>query len=145
MICIVQVLSDLNVLLALASNWHVHHKHAIDWMSRREPGEVVVIRVVQLGMLRLLNSPAFSRETRTAAECWEVWEGIRKDERIKFVEAEPLGIDEQFKAFMSGHKVAPKLWTDAYLAAFAVTGGYRLATLDRGFARYPGLEVELIG
>jgi predicted nucleic acid-binding protein len=30
-------------------------------------------------------------------------------------------------------------WTDAYLAAFATAGGYRLVSFDAGFARYPGL------
>ncbi len=33
-----------------------------------------------------------------------------------------------------------KLWTDAYLAAFAVSGGLRMVSCDGVFHRFPGLE-----
>ena len=36
---------------------------------------------------------------------------------------------------------SPRLWTDAYLAAFALAGGHRLVTFDQDFLRFPGLEV----
>jgi predicted nucleic acid-binding protein len=38
-----------------------------------------------------------------------------------------------------------KLWTDAYLAAFARAGGIGLATFDRGFRRHDGLDLILLG
>jgi predicted nucleic acid-binding protein len=33
---------------------------------------------------------------------------------------------------------------DAYLAAFAFTGGYRLVSIDRAFKQFPGVDVRLI-
>ncbi len=38
----------------------------------------------------------------------------------------------------------PKLWNDAYLAAFARAAGYTLTTFDKGFSRYPGLVCEIL-
>jgi predicted nucleic acid-binding protein len=31
---------------------------------------------------------------------------------------------------------SPKLWMDAYLAAFAITGGLRLVTFDKDFRKF---------
>jgi predicted nucleic acid-binding protein len=39
---------------------------------------------------------------------------------------------------------APKLWSDAYLAAFAIAGGYQLVTFDRGFKQYANLTATLL-
>jgi predicted nucleic acid-binding protein len=33
---------------------------------------------------------------------------------------------------------------DAYLAAFALAGGYRLVTTDRGFRQFNGLDVVVL-
>jgi predicted nucleic acid-binding protein len=38
------------------------------------------------------------------------------------------------------HGIRGNLVPDAYLAALAVSHGCRLATSDRGFARFPGLD-----
>jgi predicted nucleic acid-binding protein len=34
---------------------------------------------------------------------------------------------------------------DAYLASFALAGGYRMVTTDAAFKQFAGLDVELIG
>jgi predicted nucleic acid-binding protein len=39
---------------------------------------------------------------------------------------------------------SPKLWMDAYLAAFAISGGYRLVTFDNAFTQFQGLDLELL-
>ncbi len=42
---------------------------------------------------------------------------------------------------------APRRWMDAYLAAFAMSGGWCLITLDRDFLafREQGLQLQLLG
>ena len=40
---------------------------------------------------------------------------------------------------------SPKLWMDAYLAAFALTGGYRMVTTDTAFRQFQGLDVLVLG
>jgi predicted nucleic acid-binding protein len=34
---------------------------------------------------------------------------------------------------------------DAYLAAFALTGGYRMVTTDAAFKQFRGLDLRLLG
>lgn len=34
---------------------------------------------------------------------------------------------------------------DAYLAAFAMAGGYRMVTTDRAFRQFQGLDLVLLG
>jgi predicted nucleic acid-binding protein len=52
-------LPDINVLLPLTYGAHVHHAAAVAWLDTvQEDGELVLCRVSQLGLLRLLNNPA---------------------------------------------------------------------------------------
>lgn len=67
-------LCDVNVLLAMCSDRHVHHGVASEWaggVTKRH--EIAVCRVTQLGLLRLLNNPAVMKEealtTRSAGGC----------------------------------------------------------------------------
>ncbi len=39
---------------------------------------------------------------------------------------------------------SPKLWMDAYMAAFARASGYRLVTTDAAFAQFDGLDLVLL-
>ena len=39
---------------------------------------------------------------------------------------------------------SPKLWMDAYLAAFARAGGYQFITTDRAFSQFTDLDLVLI-
>ena len=58
---------------------------------------------------------------------------------------EPAGLDARFRKWAGSRDAAPKLWMDAYLAAFAHSGGHRLVTIDRAFRQFVGLDLELLG
>lgn len=47
-------------------------------------------------------------------------------------------------AFTRGFPFSPKLWQDAYLAAFAVTADLGLITFDHGFSKFTGLRLEIL-
>ena len=51
------------------------------------------------------------------------------DERVSFV-SEPFVLEPAWQKLTTQDKPTPKVWADAYLAAFAHTGGMRLVTLD---------------
>ena len=40
---------------------------------------------------------------------------------------------------------SPKLWQDAYLAAFAVAAGLSLVTFDQGFRKFRRLQSIILG
>jgi predicted nucleic acid-binding protein len=40
---------------------------------------------------------------------------------------------------------SPKLWMDAYIAAFALAGRYRMVTTDAAFRQFRGLNLLVLG
>ena len=79
-----------------------------------------------------------------AGDCWQLWYRLRQDMRIRFDRSEPAGLDGEFERFTRNRSFSPKLWNDAYLAAYASAGGLRLVTFDRGFQDFRGLELETL-
>lgn len=57
---------------------------------------------------------------------------------------EPRGSVVFWRRFASRNTASPKLWMDAYLAAFAQAGGLRLVTLDRDFRAFEPSGLNLV-
>src|SRR5687768_7157841 len=124
-------LPDVNVWLALASRRHVHSLICAGWLDSVESGEVMFCRVTQMGLLRLLTSAAvMGSDVISFSEAWRVYRAILADRRIQFA-AEPFGLEPDWKQLSSFDRPMPKVWTDAYLAAFARSAGMQLVTLDK--------------
>ena len=51
---------------------------------------------------------------------------------------EPAGCESHLRSLLDAATPA-RMWTDAYLAAFAATAGLRLVTFDKDFARFGGI------
>ena len=128
---------DTNVWLALVWGRHSHSEAARDWFGRSEDEQFLFCRFTQLALLRLLtNKSVMGRDVKTMAAAWEIYDQCLTDERIAFL-AEPQGIDPKLRAFARSHEASPKLWADAYLAAFASAAGLRVVTFDRAFRSKP--------
>ena len=136
-----EALCDVNLLLALITDRHSHHSAALHWLEGRNAGEAKICRVVQLGVLRLLNNPAVMKEEALDTDaCWAIWSRLLSDDRFRFLATEPPGLDAVFAEFTCGEAYTPRLWTDAYLAAYALASNRLLVTFDKDFGRFPGLE-----
>jgi toxin-antitoxin system PIN domain toxin len=143
-------LCDSNVWLALALSEHVHHAATRDWFDGLDrPGAVVFCRATQQSFLRLLTNAAvlrpYGNPPLTNAQAWHAYQALRDDDRVAFRAEEPAGLEPPWKRFATRATPSPKLWMDAYLAAFAMTAGYRLVTTDGAFAQFRGLHVEVLG
>ena len=92
-----------------------------------------------LGFLRLVTHPKAIRDPKTSNEAWAIYREFRALPAIKFV-AEPESLEMHFQSFTIIGVLPHRLWTDAYLAAFAIAGDYRLVSFDADFARFPGLN-----
>jgi len=57
------------------------------------------------------------------------------DPRVSFA-AEPADIETHWRVYTQSRSYSPRVWNDAYLAAFALAGGLELVTFDRGFTQY---------
>lgn len=144
------ILCDTNVWLALALSAHVHHEVARRRLeSVDEPASIFFCRTTQQAFLRLLSSAAvlapYGSRPLTNAEAWAAYDALLGDDRIGFVLREPTGLEAVWRSLASRATASPKLWMDAYLAAFAIAGGYRLVTTDGGYRQFRGLECLILG
>jgi toxin-antitoxin system PIN domain toxin len=127
-------LCDINVWLALVFESHVHHSPAKSWFDGLTDETCYFSRLTQLGFLRLATNPrVFGPDAVTLDEAWRLYDASLSDPQIAYAE-EPTGLDMQWRGYTAGQSFTPSIWNDAYLAAFAVAGGYEIATFDRGFA-----------
>jgi toxin-antitoxin system PIN domain toxin len=142
------LLADSNIWLALALSTHEFHNMARDWFAKVKPAKPVLFcRVTQQSILRLLTTrevlAPYGLPALTNVAAWTTYEGFLADKRIAWAN-EPRGLESAWKK-LAGHPLAaPKLWTDAYLAAFAISGGYQLVTTDKSFKQFAGLNMVLL-
>jgi toxin-antitoxin system PIN domain toxin len=131
-------LLDVNLWLALVDKRHVHHPVAKAYWSQNGVTQFAFCRITMLGLLRLSTSPKAVVNPKTNAEAWAIYHDFRALPNIQFL-AEPAGLDAHFQALTTQAALPHRLWTDAYLAAFAIASGCRLVSFDADFARFPGL------
>lgn len=142
------VLADSNVWLALVFSRHSFHSPVSDWLEKRPQSDTVVFcRATQQSFLRLLTTEAvaaaYGIPPLTNKAAWSVFEGIRGNPRISWAD-EPPGLETHWKRFGVRGIASPKLWMDAYLAAFAIAGDYQLVTTDKAFKQFKGLDLILL-
>lgn len=135
-------LPDINVWLALVFEAHTHHEFARHWFENQD--ECCFCRMTQSGFLRLAtNHVAFGEEALTLSEAWSCYDALHEDYRIQFSH-EPLGLEHLWRIMTLGKNYSPKVWNDAYLAAFCVAGDYRMVTFDKGFKKYIDLDIYIL-
>lgn len=138
-------LCDVSFLLPLCYGRHVHHAAARQWVDGSfAAASLVICRVSQLGFLRLLTNPAvMTSDVCSTRQAWRLHDRLMSDVRFVFHD-EPAGLERHLRQMTHGFSFSPKLWQDAYLAAFARAAGLALATFDRGFQQFPRLKVVLL-
>lgn len=144
------VLCDSNVWLALALSRHAHHASVRKWFEATlDPASVLFCRVTQQTLLRLLTNASvlkpYGNPPLTNQQAWDVYEALLADDRIAFRADEPAGLEARWERFALRNTASPKLWMDAYLAAFALAGGYRMVTTDAAFKQFRGVDLEILG
>ena len=142
------LLADSNVWLALALSKHLFHPSARAWFAGQKPPETVLFcRSTQQSFLRLLTTSAvfapYGIPPLSNKAAWSAYEGFRADKRIAWAE-EPRGLEPHWKKLAAGAKPSPKLWMDAYLAAFALAGGYQIVTTDKAFKQFKRLDLIVL-
>jgi uncharacterized protein len=141
------ILADVNLWLATVVEAHPHHVDAKNWWSQRvlrTGARVAFCRITQLGFLRLLtNASVMGKQRCTVPRAWQVYGQLAAQRLVTFAR-EPKRLDEVLTDFTKLGGSSRNFWTDAYLAAFARTGALTLATFDKGFDRFPDLELHLI-
>ena len=138
-------LCDANIWLAMALSRHVHHRTARRWFqSIVEPGTILFCRATQQTLLRLLTNSSvlapYGNPPLTNVQAWKAYDAFAADDRVALRTDEPPQLESRWKQLAARDTASPKLWMDAYLAAFAITGGLRLVTTDIAFRQFARLD-----
>ena len=137
-------ISDVNYLLACCYERHVHHPSALAWLEQQDELSIVICRNTQMGLLRLLSNPAvMGTDVCTLPQAWDVYDYLMSDERFDFY-SEPVGVEQYLRKYTRAGRVFPKLWQDAYLAAFARAAKLHLVSFDGGFQQFEALRLTIL-
>jgi toxin-antitoxin system PIN domain toxin len=137
-------LPDINVWLALTAEDHPHWPLAEKYWNEHSAAQIAFNAVTMLGLVRIASATvALGPRPLTPVAAWEMYLAWRSRPGVAYVN-EPRGCSAALNSFVASGLVTPRLWTDAYLAAFAVAAGLRLITFDRDLERFPDLNVLLL-
>lgn len=136
-------LPDLNVLLHAVNTAGPGHPVARDWLVRafNEPAGVGLSWTALLGFIRLstmrgiLAKPMGVEDALAVVRDWLAAPGARVLHPTE--RHEPI-----LSRLLIGAGTGGNLTTDAHLAALAIEHGATLASFDRDFARFAGLDFE---
>lgn len=109
---------------------HEHHDAAHRWFGARPKGSWATCPLTELGFVRLVTNPAFSRDALSAANAAALLADNLRHDRHEFWKdtlAVPLAI-KKIESRLQGYRQL----TDAYLLALAEAHGGGLASFDRG-------------
>lgn len=132
-------LLDINVWLALVDENHLHHAPARDYWNQHKADRVAFCRVSMLGLLRLSTQPRVLSRALDNAEAWTIYRRYLALPTISFL-AEPTNLEQHFAALTLTANLPSPMWTDAYLAAFALASKSRLVSFDGDFKRFARLD-----
>jgi len=130
---------DVNVWLAMVDENHTHHAATRHYWQAQAASPVAFCRVSMLGFLRLSTHRSVLSRPLSPDEAWGIYQQYRSEGHVGFLHEAP-GIEGEFKALTCQDGFSRRLWTDAYLAAFALSAGCRLVSFDSDFERFAGLD-----
>jgi toxin-antitoxin system PIN domain toxin len=137
-------LPDINIWLALTFADHVHHLAGYKWFENRARGECAFCRLTQQGFLRLATTPqATAGRPLTLRNAWRAFDAMFHDPRVVYSE-EPADLEKFWRYYTRGRSFSPKVWNDAYLAAFARAADFELVSFDQGFRQYRNLKQTIL-
>lgn len=138
-------IADANVLFPLLVQGHVAYDVAKTWWDEQPDGAVGTCLLTRLAVLRLLtNRVAMNGDPVSPDKALDAWRRLSNDPRCFHIETAPAEHEPSFVSLVSSREPTPNLWTDAWLAALAMSFDYEVATFDRGFRSFRGLKLRLL-
>ena len=131
-------LLDINILTALLWPTHEHHDVAHRWFAGRGNAPWATCSLSQLGFVRVVSNPAFSRDALSPVEALALLaENLAHAAHEFWTDSQqvPPAV-KGMEARLQGHQQL----TDAYLLALAHRRKGVLATFDRGLRALAGDE-----
>lgn len=136
------IVPDVNVLIYAFRTEAEHHEHHKAWLDDLAAGsdDIGLVETVLLGFLRIVTNPrAFSTPAPTSVAL-EFVAALRSGPRARKLSPVDATWTRFAELVAADPQVRGNLIPDAWLAANALAHGGRVATADRGFARFAGLD-----
>lgn len=133
-------LLDVNALVALAWDSHVHHARMRAWFAEHGAGGWATCPVTESGFVRASSNPKVLPAALTVEAARDALRALRNVRGHRFL-ADDVSICDDDVPRLNGHRQV----TDAHLLALARRSGLRLVTFDAGLADLAGgRDVELL-
>ena len=122
-------LLDVNMLVALFDQDHVHHETAHDWFADHQTAGWATCPITATGFVRVLANPAYPNGSTPVADLLGRLARLCASEHHQFWPADVSLLDDRVfdRALVHGHAQL----TDIYLLGLARQHGGQLATFDR--------------
>lgn len=136
------ILADVNVLVYAFDQSATHHAACADWLAATLGGseQFALVDTVLAGFVRIVTHPKIFEYPASTVDAMEFIDTVIDSPASTWLPS-TRAVWRRFGAITaSDSAVRGVLVPDAYLAAVALTHGARLATADRGFARFEGLK-----
>ena len=91
----------------------------------------------------ILDEEVMGSAAVTLQQAWQAYDKLFSDPHVGYVD-ELVGIEPVWRSLTQTHLFSPKVWNDAYLAAFARTIDFAVITLDKGFSQYNDLRLTIL-
>lgn len=122
-------LLDVNVLIALIDDGHVHHAQATDWFASTGKDGWATCSITLAGVVRIVSQPAYVGLRATPSEVMAVLAGWTAHPGHTFWPDDVFLLN---RALIRPDRIThARDVTDTHLLALAVRNGGRLATFDR--------------
>jgi toxin-antitoxin system PIN domain toxin len=138
-------IADANVLFPLLVQGHAAYEVAKAWWDEQPDVTVGTCLLTRMAVLRLLtNRAAMNGAPVSPDDALKAWHKLSDDPRSFHIDAEPADHEPRFVSLVSSREPSPNLWTDAWLAALAISLDYEFTTFDRGFKSFRRLKLRLL-
>lgn len=136
------VLPDVNVLVYAFRRESLLHERYAGWLAELLGGadEVGVTDVTLTGFLRIVTNPRIYADPTPTGDALAFVDAVFRARRRRWVSVTDA-VWTTFSALVDADlQVRGNLVPDAWLTALALAHGCRIATADRGFGRFRGLD-----
>lgn len=136
------ILPDVNTLVYAYRREADDHEAYSTWLSEIVAGadELAVVDHCMTGFLRIVTNPRVFADPAPVADAFGFVSRIRTARRARRLWS-TAATWSTFAGLISRDRgIKANLVPDAYLAALAISHGCRIATADRGFARFDTLD-----
>ncbi len=135
------IVPDVNILIYAHRRDAAHHERYAAWLGVVVAGEdeLGLVEAALTGFLRIVTHPRVFAEPATSSEALAFVAALHGARYVRTLAATEATWRHFTDIAAADRQVRGNLVPDAWLAAMTRSHGGRLATADRGFARFPGL------